>query len=333
MGPRAWMGVVTFNEILADLYRRLNFDSAPATTVSTRLKAFTNQRHRQILTMPGMEQLRDSPVPMTFASVASQATYALGPNVARIKDIYDGNTNQLKLTERSLQWLRTMDPRSTSTGTPESWIPMSFAQVQTQPSAATGLYVKSTSASDGASTTAYIETTRTGGYRASSSVAMGGVTGTLIGTLTDHIAVEKFYLSVAAVGTVTLETAASGGTVLATIPIGQTMGRYRIIQLWPIPSSVWTYSVDFTREIADMVNATDEPLLPSDFHYLLSLGARIDEYEKMDDDRRVPLLRDWKTGTDALKNFVINNPDYFFVPGGRVSLGSNLGGMYPAGRW
>lgn len=333
MGPRDGVGFVTFSEISADVYRRLNFDTTPATAVQTRIKAFINQRHRQILAIPGMELLRDAPKPMTFASVASQSTYAMGPNVARIKDIYDGTTNQLKLTERSVQWLRTMDPRSTNTGTPESWIPITTAQVQTQPSAATGVYVKSTSASDGASTTAYIETARTGGYRASASVAMNGVTGTLIGSQTDHIEVDKFYLSAVAVGTVTLETAASGGTVLATIPPGQSYARFLIIQLWPIPSAVVTYSVDFTREIADMVNATDEPLLPSDFHPLLSTGARIDEYEKMDDDRRTALLRDWKVGTDALKNFVINGPDYLIVPGGSNAQGSNLGGMYPAGRW
>jgi len=324
---------MTFGEIASDLYRRLNFDAVPATMVTTRLKAFINQRHRQILSMPGMELLRDDNT--TFASVASQANYALGPNIARVKDIYDGTTNQMKLSERSVQWVRSVDPRNSATGTPEVWIPLSIKAVQTAPAAATALWVKSTSASDNSTVTAYVETTRTGGYRSSASVAMNGVTAAQLGTLSDHIEVDKFYLSASAAGSVTLETAASGGTVLATIPIGQAYARYRVIQLWPIPSTVWTYNVDYTREIADMVNAGDEPLLPVDFHYLLTIGARVDEYEKMDDDRKAAVMRDWEIGIGRLKNFVINNPDYLIVPGGgRLMNDSNLGSWYPAGsRW
>jgi hypothetical protein len=320
------MAVVTFNEIQLDVNRRLNFNDSPAAAVTTRLNTFINQRHRQILSMPGIDRLRDDNT--TFASVASQATYAMGPSISRIKTIYDGTTNQMKLVERTLQWLRTADPRLASTGTPEAWIPLSIKQVQAQPAAACNLHVISTSASD--TGTCYVEYTRTGNYRSSASATMTGSVDKALTTTTDVIRADKFYLSAVAVGTVTLLDAA-GGTVLATIPPGQSYGRYIWMQLWPTPSGVVTYNVDYTREIYDMANAFDEPLLPPDFHYLLSVGARIDEYEKMDDDRRKLAYGEWQLGISRLRNYLINSPDYVIVPGGRTQSASNLGPYYPAG--
>lgn len=329
MGTFAWVAVVTLNDLQLDVYRRLNYADSPATAVTTRITAFLNQRHRQILAMPGMERLRDDNI--TFASVASTATYAMPPAVARIKTIYDGTTNQLKLTERTVEWLRMMDPRTTSTGTPESWIPLSYKQVQKQPSAACNLHVISTSASDNAGVTCFIEFTRTGGYTRASSSAMNGISDVALTTVGDVIEVDKFYLSAAAVGTVTLLDGLAGN-VLATIPIGERYARYQTIQLWPIPSAAVTYNVDYTREIFDMSNTTDEPLLPRDYHWLLSLGARVDEYEKLDDSRVNAARALWEKGISRLRNFVINSPDYVIVPGGGSQRErSNLGSQYPAG--
>lgn len=320
---------MNFSALELDVFRRLNFADVPATLVKTRIDTFLNQRHRQILAMPGMEGLRNGT--FLLPSVASQAQYALGATVARVRDIFDGTTNQRKLIERSLQWVRTVDPRLASTGVPEAWVPLSFQQVQVQPAAATALWAISTSAGD-TSQTVSIETARTGGYRRQESATLNGLTAVQLGTLTDHVEVEKFYLSAAAAGTVTLMTAAAAGTTLATIPIGQISGRYFWIQLWPTPSAVWTFTVDVTRNIFDLVNANDEPLLPEDFHYLLSLGARIDEYEKMADSRRPALLIDWKIGISRLQNYVVNSTDYQIVAGGmEAGRASNLGPWFPSG--
>lgn len=320
---------MTLNQIEIDIFRRLNFADSPAAAVKSRIDGFINQRHRQLLAMPGMERLRDDNI--TFATVASTRYYAMGPTVSRVKTIYDGTTNQLKLTERTLQWVRTVDPRNSATGTPESWIPISVKQVQTQPAAACDLHVISTSASDGGSVTCYVEYTRTGGYHGAASHVMNGVTDVQLTSTGDVIAVDKFYLSGAAAGTVTLLDGLAGNT-LATIPIGQEYGRYLWLQLWPMPSSVWTYNVDYTREIFDMANATDEPLLPPDFHYLLSVGARIDEYEKQDDTRIAIVQGEWERGLKRLQHYVLNSEDYIIVPGGTSRVAwSNLGSWYPAG--
>jgi hypothetical protein len=82
--------------------------------------------------------------------------------------------------------------------------------VAQQPAAACALFVDSTSASD--TNTCYVEGVITGGYPRSVSVLMTGASAANISTLvTDWIRVDKFYLSAAAVGTVTLHETASGG--------------------------------------------------------------------------------------------------------------------------
>lgn len=328
MGSRARMETLTLNEILLDSYRRLKYRDSPAAGVVSRFTTFANTRHRRLLSMPGLIGLRDDTI--TFPTVASQQIYSLPPSIARIKNIFDPSTNQRTLTERSLSWLRNVDPHaSQTTGVPEAWIPFSARAVQNQPAAATAIYLQSTSAGDVA--TVYVEYIRTGGYQASKTVAMTGVNGVQVGTDSDIIAVTKLELASVAVGTVTLQTTAIGGTVLASIAPGSAQGSYLGILLWPTPASVVTMSVDCTRKIPDLVQTYDEPLLPLDFHYLIGTGIRIEEYETMDDDRRNAAGAEWDAGVKKLLDWVENSPSYIVVPGGAPTGWSSLGPNYPAG--
>lgn len=323
------MEALTLNEILLDTYRRLKYKDTPATGVTSRFTTFANQRHRRILSMPGLAQLRDDTI--NFATVANQQVYSLPPSIARIKQIFDATTNQRLLTKRTLPWLRAVDPRAASTvGNPEAWIPLSTRAVQNQPAAATAMYLQSTSAGD--TGTAYVEYIRTGGYQASKTVTLTGVTGAQVGTDSDVIAVTKLELSTVAVGTVTLQTTAIGGTVLASINPGTAQGSYLGILIWPTPGAAITLSVDCTRKIPDLVQTYDEPLLPLDFHYLIGTGIRIDEYESMDDDRRGPAGAEWEAGIKKLFDWVQNDPSTIVVPGGAdLTRWSSLGPDYPSG--
>ena len=318
---------MTLAEILLDTYRRLKYSDTPPTGVTTRFTDFANQRHRRILTTPGISQLRDDL--LTFATVASQQIYSLPPAVGKIKTIFDVTSNQRCLTKRTLSWLRTVDPSaSAETGTPEAWIPFSVRAVQNQPSAATGIYLDSTAAGDTGNV--YVEYIRTGGYQASAVTAMTGVTGVQVGTDTDIIAVTKIQMAAVAVGTVTLQTTAVGGTTLATIQPGAQSASYIGILLWPTPGAVITLSVDCVRRIPQLVQTYDEPMLPLDFHYMIGLGIRIDEYEAMDDDRRGAAGSEWEAGMKKLLDWTCNDASYIVVPGGAGSRISNLGPNYPA---
>jgi hypothetical protein len=317
---------MTFAEICADIYSRTNKPSTPEAETQARIKRFVNQRHRTLLTMPGVDQLRDST--STFASVAGTARVALPQALTRVQAIYD-TTNNRTLGERSKNWLRSVDPQQTS-GTPTTYIPNGYEAVAVQPSNASAIFVKSSSASD--TGTAYLQGIRTGGILGSSSVTMTGTTAVQIGSFTDWIAITKVYVNPAAVGSITVHEDSGAGTELAQITIGRTRPYYFVVLLWPTPSAVLTYTFDFTRQILDLVNDTDEPYLPDDYHDLLSIGGRIDEYEKMDDSRLSTAKRDYKDKYESFQFFIHGRASERLIPrstSGRLGI-SDLGGYYPA---
>lgn len=320
---------MTFAEILSDTYARTNKPASPEADTVTRIKRFVNQRHRTLLSMPGVDQMRDST--STFASVAGTARVALPQALTRIKALFQ-TTNNRRLGEKPLDWLRTVDPQQTS-GTPTTYVPKGYESVAVQPSNASAIWVKSSSASD--TGTAYIQGMRTGGILGSSSVTMTGTTAVQIGSLSDYTEIYKFYVSSAAVGSITLHEDSGAGTELAQITIGRDRPYYFVVLLWPTPSEVLTYTFDFTREILDLVNDTDEPYLPTDYHDLLSIGARMDEYEKMADGRFGTAKSEWKEKYASFQYFIHGRASERLIPrstSGRVGI-SDLGGYYPADVW
>lgn len=272
---------MTRAQLVTALCRRLNKSETPDTATGNRLKEFLNETHRELLSHPGLQRLRDDT--LTFASVANQATYAL-PWAAKVNRVFE-TTNDRLLEPMSLAQYRAIDPDpSSTTGTSDHWVWLGYQPVAKQPSDASSLFIDSTSASD--TGTCYLEGETTGGYPRATSVTMTGVTAVNVASsISDWVRVTKLYLSTAAVGTVTLHEDASGGTELARIAPGQTAQKYYALVLYPTPSGAITYTADVTRGVTDFAQDTDEPLLPHDFHDLLVIGAMAREYEKTDDSR------------------------------------------------
>lgn len=323
------MNFLTLKQRLA---RRRNKNASTLDTLTnTRLGDFLNESHRELLSETGMATLRDDVYPY-LATVASQQRYALPEQgIAKINRIWDP-TGQWKLKKRTLAWLREVDPNP-PTGTPDYWIPLSLTQVAAQPSDASEIFVKSTSASD--TNTCYIEGIITGGYRRTASVTMTGATAvSLSASITNFIQIDKFYLSAVAVGIVTLHEDSGSGTELARIAIGDGYAKYRSFLLYPTPSAVRTLYADITRGIADMSNDTDEPLLDEDFHDLLLDMADLKELTKGDDPDRHRIVEAHRVKRrNELREWLFTGGD----PGDDVhesgNGGSNLGAWYPAGRW
>lgn len=332
---------MTLNDLEQDLYRRLGYNtSSPDTATQTRLRALINETQQEILSEPGMESLLNDEV--TFASVASTPEYALPPVIARIKQVRE-TTNDRILLPQSQSWWRAAYPDPTATtGTPDYWVDLGFAAVALQPSNASELFFVSTSASDDNTKKVFVEGYITGGYFRSASVAMNGITGVSLGaSITSWIQVTKFYIGPAsgttattAAGTITLlEDSATVGTVLATIPIGQSYARYRQIALANCPSGAITYSVDFERDVVSMSNPQDEPLLPPRFHRLIGVGARMREYEKQDQGRYKAAQSEYLYGLKRLKHYLFSQT--VGMPNMRAQYApqrnSRLGAWYPAG--
>jgi hypothetical protein len=320
---------MTFSEILADVYADLGYQSSPAAAEVSRIKRYVNQGLRVILSEPGLSRLVDSDGPLTIASVASQSRYVVPEAVAEIRGISE-RTNDQSLRAMSLGDYRRLEPDpSANTGTPTHYVPVGKVAVAVQPSNASEIFVDSTAAGD--TGTAYLEVITTGGYRRKLSVSMTGTTAvSLAASVTTIVSIEDFYISAAAVGTVTLHEDASGGTELARITIGEKRPRYYAYHLWPTPSAAVEYLVDYRREIAELVNDADEPPLPTDFHDLLSAFARMRHYEKQDDARYKVALEYFRSRLSRLKYQTQTGPDELPVMGGRLIGTNRLGGTFPA---
>ncbi len=323
---------MTFAQILADSYRRLRYASSPDAAVVTRIKAMVNETHEELLARPGMSPLLYGS--MTVASEADRPRYGLS-GVAQVRSVTE-TTNDQALPMRSLAWYRATNPDPASnTGVPEFVIPLGIVAVEQVPAVTgTGLWAVSSSASDTVPTVT-IDAIRVNGYPHSpSATTLTGTTRVQIGTLTDYIDVTQFQLSAACVGDIRLYDAASSGNVLAVIPRGQTTSRYWGFILTPTPSDAVTYTADVEREVQTLTADTDEPLLPPRFHRLLAMGARLKEYEYLQDDRRAIAEQEYVVGVHQMHYAVTCPQDYIAVPGGQTDhVGSNLGPWFPAGRW
>lgn len=327
---------MNLSTLLLECYRRLNFTATPTTSVTTRLTGYLNDAHRRIVTSPGFEQLRDDTT--TFASVASQVRYGLPPTVARVERIID-ISNQRRLRAMRRDDYRRLDPGLTASGVSEYYIPVGEQAVMLQPAAATGLWAVSSSASD-TTPKIIIEAITTGGYvhvPVAAGTTLTGTTRVALGTRTDMILVQQCYLTVACVGYVSLYSAATLGTELARIEPGKTASKFHAIELWPAPAAAVTYTVDYTRTVSDLVDPTDEPFLPEDFHYILVLMACRREFTSADDKTRYSMMvAEEAEALKSLRSWLLYPPDYRVRntdPSGEYADGSNLGGYFPAGRW
>lgn len=336
---------MTFSDIAKAVYRRVKLQDTPSSSDSTRIKQFINLWYRESLAMPGMDQLRDTT--LTFATVNTQKKYGLPQALVKVRDIYD-LTNQRRILPRTMDWVRNVDPGLTATSSyVENWIPLNGwgAEAQELTSTGVGLWVVSSSASD-TTQKVYVETTRLGGVSGGTAVSGGttvtGTTRVQIGTLSDHIEIVKFYADVVGVGTFSLYDAASNGNLLSTIQIGRTSARYYMIQLYPTPGAAVTLSVDCQRSIQDMVQNTEEPLLPEDFHHVLVHLAAYEEWLNRDDSRALREYNPDPRGVkghanvllDNMRHILLTSPDAIAVqrgPNGYAQRMSRLGGWYPAG--
>ena len=327
------------SELQAAVYDECLYGSSPATAVTTRVTRYLNDGLRLVLSEPGLSRMVDSDDPLSIASVASQARYVVPESVASIRKISE-RTNDRTLSALSWDAYRRMEPDPASvTGTPTHYVLGGRVAAAVQPTAATELFVKSTSASD--TGTAFVEGIITDGYRRTTSGVMTGTTQVTVGSsITTFIQVEDFYLSANAVGTVTLWQGTTGApptltTQLAQITIGQKRPRYQAFYLWPTPAAVVSYLVDYRREIVDLANATDEPNLPPDYHQMLVDYAVAREYELKNDQARVKLAMGRYTfRLERLKYQTQWATDELPVSNNRLWTGhSRLGGMFPADYW
>lgn len=290
-----------------------------------------NAGHRAILREPGLSRLRQTSSPITLASEVGRAIYGLPPSLMQVVAITERDSDR-RLESISISQIREFDPGLDSTGTPEAFIPLGY-RVLAQPPESTGVWAASSSASDVQSL--QINGIRSGGLQAGDvTTTLTGVTRVALGSLTDYVDLVAVSLNTPAVGVVSLFDAASSGNTLAQIGPGQTTPQYFVVQLYPEPSAVVTYYVDGVYRLPALTDNTDVPLVPEDFHDLLTDYARWKHYEMTADaDRAQFAANAYTIGLKRLKHAVAQ-PAETFVMGRHPRVGhSRYGGMFPATNW
>jgi hypothetical protein len=324
---------VNLTTILAELYRRLRYPSAPPAGTTTRLTGLINEVINDMCSLPGMDRLRDDTLIVT--ALANQSRTGLPPSVARIMGIVD-RTNNVKLQQVPLAELRGTDPaRAFTGGYPLRYSVVGNQAVQIQPAVTgSGLWVASSAAGD-TTQKAYVESITLGGYPnpiVTAGTALNGLTRVAIGARTDHIDVTRFYLDLPAVGFVSLYDAAVAGNELARLPIAQTWSRYLAVEWWPIQTQDVTEYADVQRKMYDLVNGTDEPLIPEDFHDVIIQGVLMREYVMLDDSRVGITRLGFEKGCNDLSSWVMNDGDRIASLRPYPQRWSRLGGNYPSER-
>jgi hypothetical protein len=154
-----------------------------------------------------------------------------------------------------------------------------------------------------------------------------------IGTLTDYSVVTQLDLSAAATGVVTVYDAAVSGNIILRLQPGQTSAQYQQIRLFPTPSSAVDYTVDAQMVLSDLVNSNDIPLLPTDFHDLPPLYARIREYTRLGDMERLRVAQQEFERRKSDLRFTVSFPNDYQPVSGNQNAGygwSNLGPNFQA---
>lgn len=325
---------MTLSDLQGRVYDETGYQASPATAITTRVTQFLNDGVRRVVSEPGMARLLDSDDPYTFTSVSAQARYVVPESVEGLLYVTD-RTNNRTLEPLMLGVYRHIDPNPPiHAAVPIKYVPVGKVAVSVQPSVADKLYILSTSASDGAGVTAFVQGVRTGGYLATDSVAMNGITAAQFAAFTDWIEVTGFYLSANAVGTVTLLQTNGTGTELARVSVGHKRPRYYAFYLWPTPNAAITYYVDYRREYEPLANASDEPPWPTDFHPLLVDYAAMREFQLKNDPRAALAEKRYLDWLRRLKFETQWSADDVPVMGNARTQGhSRLGGMFPADIW
>ena len=303
-------------------YRRLRFTAQPPAPIATRIREEINEVHSDICSRPDLQKLRDDTIAIT--ATANKARTGLPPTVARVNGITD-RTNNYRLQEVTLEDLRRFDPaQANTTSYPQFYAVVGNQPVQIQPAAATGLWAVSSSTAD-TTQKIYVETILTGGYPNAvlqNVTVLTGQTRVQIGARTDNIEVTRLYVDMPCAGFISLYDASTSGNELARLPIGETWSRYLAVEWWPIQTADVTEYADIQRTIYDLVNGTDEPLFPPDFHEVIIQGVLEREYFLASDMQRSLLAKsNYDKGVADIIGWVMND-------GGRVASLRPYGGQW-----
>lgn len=210
----------------------------------------------------------------SFPTVKNQEAYVMPREVSKIAVMRQETTPSKIYQVTDEQFYRLIPKPSSTTGTPIYYRIWDFEGVSTRLAAADTIDVVSSSTSDSGSS-AYTVTIV--GYK--STGVLHAETYTLNGTTkvtgSTTFAAREIWISKRAAtnGDITVTRGTSPYATLLVMGKEDRAPRFRIISLYPIPSAVITIYIEYYSTIRPLTNDSDSPNMPSEYIWVVRLGA------------------------------------------------------------
>jgi hypothetical protein len=336
---------MTLDDMLIDCCTRLNYPPDLAVVepkVKARLTAFLNQTQYEILGQPSFVRLLY--IESVLQAEAGVSVYGLPDYYERILSVVDP-INQRRLSVMSMDAYRRYLPNPlTQQGTPVSYAFNGWGAMELQPTSLEDVYVYSEAADDGTTVSCWAivpDPPAFDGWMKFTAVlnaAAGGVLFVPAGGNARPAYMTDVQVSKPVVArSVELLANKPPTRFLSRIMQGAARARHCQIVLAPTPSGRPPFLVTGQRPVIPMEGSGDTSVIPPSFHYVLSAGARMKEYELRGDTARYAVAkREHDTGMSFLNAFVSSMPDGgdVMVPDdGRFGGTSVLGPWFPVSRY
>jgi len=245
----------------------------------------------------------------TFDTVSSTADYVLERDIDRIGLLRQTNS-PLKLTQVPDEKFFELIPNPTDSGNPRWYRLWEADGVATRLSTADTIDVVSSSAGDAGDSALSVTVS---GYDANGiwRTETYALNGTTVVSGTVSFAAREIFVSKQknTTGTITV-TENSGGTTLVVLGPNERSPRFKILSLYPIPSSAITMYIEYYGRIPTLVNDSDSPLFDEKWHYVLRLGGLAKTYQYLNQESNFVSAQGLYSSTvRSMVNADSTNPD------------------------
>lgn len=240
-----------------------------SSAMGTLIGVWINNRYRDIVDAYDWEQLYHN---QTITTTANTSAYAFDENTERIIFAVDRTNGAAINITTEQDFLQNYYDSLEDTGASDTAF-LTSAPVRSQPASGEKLLVKSSSASDITQTVLIRGITAAANETYESLTLTGTTAATATNSYTQVLGISK---SASTVGKVSVYEN-DGTTLLAELSKESLMSRYKILNLYPIPSGAVTINLRTKRKILDLSQDYDYPII-EDIEDILEIGAQSDAW-------------------------------------------------------
>lgn len=246
-----------------------SFVQDTSTPFATLIGIWVNNRYRDIINSYDWEQLYHT---QTINTSASTSTYAFDENTERLIFATD-TTNGCPINIVTEQdFLHNYSDALDDVGQPDTAF-LTSSPVRQQPTTANQIIIKSSSAADTTQTILVRGLSSTANEVYENLTLTGTTAVTATNSYTEILGISK---SLATAGKVSVYLN-DGTTLLAELSPENLQSRYKLLNLYPVPSGTYTIKLRSKRKVLPLSQAYDYPII-EDVADIIELGAQADAW-------------------------------------------------------